>query len=357
MGSITEVDDAILKALKASTRFTINERYGVYTAVQNPWGTPMELQKNGQTIATLVNPTDWLVAPADFFGTPKLDVYTADAWAAISKPNDETPINLDWQTMATPGASKQTYPEFPASPQAGALAGPTPYVAPVATTYAANPGKALSITGLVLAVVPFFAFLGLIFSIVALFQARRGGSSGVRAAAIIGIVINAVLTLFGLLAIIAGATSVMSSLTPALSNSNSGSSSSSKSDVVPSWYAGDAEQLFTFAKTIQPSFEEETIAKKCSYSFLDSHYSTGSNELNLSDSETKALADKYKAELKKLYPKAELSYKETNDSKGKKLYEITALAALDDNYDYATPDIKFNVMPTMTTLTVSAFCN
>lgn len=344
MSSIIQVDEAILEALKASPAYKIKDRYGVYTAVQNPWKMPIELQKNGSTIASLPNADDWLVAPTGFFGVPKLDVYTAAAWEEISSLREETilptpePVTIDWNAP-------------PVTPNTGV---PSPYAPPVGypqnPRYAGAPasvGQGLAITGIVLAV--FAPIIGLVLSIIAFSQASKANATPIKTLAKVGIIVNAVLTAITLFFWIAVFGSAFSSI------GDSDYSSSSSSDAVPAWWDDESANVLEAVNKVQPTFEETEINDSCEYSFIENTYTSSNTEVG--EGELSAIAERYRLQLETLYPEADVAVTSKRDFADLKYFEVRADSTFDENYDYASPDVTVTVNESSTTLLLESYCD
>jgi hypothetical protein len=208
MVSTIEIDETTLGALRESPTYKIQDRYGVYVAVQNPWKEPTELQTGGITRASLLNADDWLVAQSNFLSipTPKLEVYTNAQWQEIATLNEWAPEPV----QPTPTADWNTPPAGSTPPPWQPAPGPqyaAPYGPPVSP-----PGYGFAITGIVLI---FFApLIGLIFSIIARKKMLESNSYEAMTLAKVGIIVNAVLTgltaLMMLFAVIIGIAGVSS---------------------------------------------------------------------------------------------------------------------------------------------------
>lgn len=336
MTSIVEIDDAILEALRGSKAYSIQGRSGSYTAVKNPWQGPIQLQKAGVTIASLMNEDDWLVAPSGFFGTPKLDSYTAQQWAMISRPFEAPASSLDWRNM--PAAT---------SPSAGAAV-PSPYVAtPYNAQPTSPPGQVMAIIGLILALIA--PVVGIFFSIIALAKAPKGVPSSTKTMGTIGTILNGFFILIG--AFIWGFF-LIGSVSPF--NSAFDSTYSSEDDgAIPAWWDEELVSILTAVNEIQGPFVDEYITDDCSFSYIDNAYTA---QTNVTEGQLSDIASQYQEKLELLYPNADISVTSLSNFDNTRYYRVDAESVFDDNFNYATPSVTVTIYQESSELSISSFC-
>jgi len=335
MASTIELDLGTLKALKESDTYSIENRYGVYVALQNPWKAPTDVQERGSTVASLANEDDWLVAPSGFFGTPRLEVYTASEWQKVSKLQESI-----LEPEVTPIVDISSIPDYSEDPVAAKTDGRYHSV-----DTRAEAGYGLALAGVTL---PIFApLVGLILSIVARVKGVRAGAQPTIKLATIGIVVNSVvLFLFSLLLI-----SIISSA----ANQNSLDDGPKNGDIAPAWWDEESANVLEVANRVQPNFRATQTQDTCVNYGLENTYSVDDT---VPPGDLARLAEEYRAGFEKLYPEAEVTVSSTRDTGTElKYFEVKAAAVYDDSYDYVTPEARVIIRGEGSQLITYAYCD
>ena len=334
MSLVIQLDDAILKALKESPVFEIKGRYGTYVAVQNPWKEPVTLKKDDRTLADLKNATDWLVAPANFFGMPIVEVFPETHWAETSRPFSLNQSGLnpsaEQGNMYSTGGAPAVYPKT------GAAEGTGPAVA-----------------GLILiafAALPFASLVGSILSIFALSKARKTNNSTNRTLSIIGISINGALLILSILFY----SSLISGIFTTMSDQHTGfhATTPNTKNVVPAWWVNDNTKILFVADSAQPNFTNVTLDRYCNNPFLGANYSNMSTHVN-SDA-MPSLAEQYRSGLQKLYPNSYVRATQYKDYQGVSYYQVFSNQEL---VKPGMPEVTVTIKPDSTRLYTRAACS